>query len=99
MAMAAEGLRKHFSPLDDVEALPMPNNKEVYQELMYTEQIHEWILYAYLICPQAISSAEDFSFILLEALNQRYLLHIFREVSMNIHNEYKTLFVWWPVSY
>ena len=98
MAMAAESLRKHFSPLDDVSALPMPANKEIYQELVFFEYIHEWVLYSYLICPQAIETVDEFQNILLDALNQRYLLSVFRGVSMDVHDEYLVLFSWWPVS-
>eukprot|EP00736_Rhodelphis_marinus_P013514 Rmarinus@m.24567 len=77
--------------LFNTEQITLPVNDKLHQELYHAQDYYVWILYGFMACPRQLY--EPGAIDLLKAtLKECYCMPIWREISFDIHGEYKTLF-------
>ena len=77
-----------------------PMDASVYAPLITSQNIPQWVMYGYLVCPGALfhpapkrAVAMDF---LKTVLSDTFIVPVFRDQVLYIHEEFHTLFGWFP---
>jgi hypothetical protein len=83
-----------FNPVYDPN-LAFPSHKPIYQHLLYRDKYVQWILYGLLLCPSQLAR-DDVVELMKLVVSDGFCLPVFREMSINYHDEIETLFGWFP---
>jgi len=95
---------KVFSVLESPESITKLQNEDDHYLLMQYNNMREWVLYGFLVCPLGLEKRsfpkkkkekERLSLaleLLQRCLSDVFVITVFRDVKLNIHKEYETLF-------
>jgi NCK-associated protein 1 len=84
-----------LNPVAEAMTLAMPSHKPIYQELLYLDRMHFWVIYGLLACPTQFSRSEIMELFKLVA-RSGYQIQIYRNEVFNYHDEIERLFSWFP---
>lgn len=84
-------MKSVFNILEDTKTMNVQSKDKEYNELQYLDSFHTWIMWTYLICPQALQTEGSIP-MLLTCLKEHMIITLFRDETLEIHHEMNDLF-------
>lgn len=82
--------KKVFNLLEETKGLELPNDADPLA-ILYLHRMQEWVVWGYYACPSAIINENSVT-LLCDILKDNFVMPIYRDQVINVHEEFNSIF-------